>query len=196
MNDNSLTLYVGGEAKAVALGVGGRMFVFTPIQQNFLLNLQKLKNVTAAALSVDKDEEWGNKFLKSQKFRKYLSLKMKAFSDRNGLDVDWWYQFGKQVTDGYKEFYDAECPVCQFKFEMDTYEAESSRNDDMQIESECPACTFKPIKLELKKEEFKPTREQVEGWKEIGSRLLPKVERTHHTFENTEIIFQSEGEPA
>lgn len=196
MNDNSLTLYVGGEAKAVALGVGGKMFVFTPSQQNFLLNLQKLKNVTAAAISVGKDEEWGDKFLKSQKFRKYLTLKMKSFSERNGMDVDWWYGFGKRLTDGKEEFYEANCQACGFSYQMDLYEAESVRNDDMQMQTECPSCTNQNVRMELKEKEFRPTREQVEGWKEIGSRLLPKVERTHHTFENTEIIFQSEGETA
>lgn len=195
MNDaNALTLYVGGEAKAVALGVSGKLFVFTPIQQNFLINLQKLKNVTAASLSVNKDEEWGQKFLKSQKFRKYLSLKMKSFSDKNSLDVEWWYQFGKNLTEGTKEYYEASCPGCQFHFELNTYEVESQRNDEMQIEAECPACMMKPIKVELKKEDFKPTREQVEGWKELGNRLIPKIERVHHQFENVNIEFASEGD--
>jgi hypothetical protein len=195
MNDqNALTLYVGGEAKAVALGVSGKLFVFTPTQQNFLINLQKLKNVTAAALSVNKDEDWGDKFLKSQKFRKYLSLKMKSFSDKNSLDVEWWYQFGKNLTEGFKEFYQASCPGCKYEFEMNLYEAESQRNDDMQLEAECPACTYKPISLLLKQDAFTPSREQVEGWKELGNRLIPKIERVHHQFENVNIEFASETE--
>lgn len=177
------------------MGVGGRLFVFTPNQQQFLMNLQKMKNVMAASLAVGKDEEWGKKFLSSQKFRKYLSLKMKAFSDRNGLDVDWWYGFGKHLTDGYKEIYRVECVYCGFRGEMDEYEVEATRADDMKLEPLCPAC-FKTVEYKKEREAFAPTREQVEGWKEIGSRLLPKVERTHHTFENVDIVFQSEGESA
>lgn len=192
--DNSLALTIGGETKVVGLSVGGQLFVFTPNQQNFLLNLQKLKNVTAAALSVGKDEAWGIKFLASQKFRKYLSLKMKSFSDRNGLDVDWWYQFGRDLTQGYKEAYQLSCPGCKLETEMDIYEVESFRQDDMTLEIPCPACFFKPVSLLKKLEKFEPSREQVEGWKEIGSRLLPKVERVHHQFENVDIVFQNEGD--
>lgn len=190
--DNSLSLTIGGEVKAVGLAVSGKLFVFTPNQQNFLLNLQKMKNVTAAALSVGKTEEWGNAFLKSAKFRKYLSLKMKAFSDRNGLDVDWWYQFGKWLTDAYREFYAVSCPSCGFKYEMDEYEVETFRTDDMTLAIECAAC-FKPVVAEKCREAFKPTREQVEGWKEIGSRLIPKTERVQHSYENVDIIFENEG---
>lgn len=73
--ENSVSLTIGGEVKTVGLAVAGQLFVFTPGQMNFLLNLQKLKNVTAAALSVDKTEEWGQNFLRSQKFRKYIDRK-------------------------------------------------------------------------------------------------------------------------
>lgn len=193
-SDNSLALSIGGEVKVVGMAVGGKLFVFSPNQQQFLLALQKMKNVAAAGLSIGKDEEWGHKFLKSQKFRKYLSLKMKAFSDRNGLDVDWWYGFGKKLTDGFEEFYQAHCPGCLFDFEMDVYDAESQRTDEMEMRASCPACTFNPISLLPKQRVFVPTREQVEGWKEIGSRLLPKVERTHHTFENVDIVFEPQGD--
>lgn len=193
MNDNALSLIVGGEVKVVGLAVSGKLFVFSASQQQFLLNLQKMKNVTAAALSVDKDETWGQAFLSSRKFKKYLNLKMKAFSDKNGLDVEWWYQFGKQLTDGYREFYQISCQFCEHKSEMDTYEAETYRGDDMALIILCPAC-FKAVDHQYQKEEFKPSREQVEGWKTIGDRLVPKTERIHHSYEDTEILFQSEGD--
>lgn len=192
MDNNSLSLMVGGEVKAVGLAVGGKLFVFTPVQQQFLLNLQKMKNVTASALSVGKEEEWGQKFLKSVKFRKYLSLKMKSFSDRNSLDVEWWYAFGKKVADGYEDYYEAHCGACGFDFEMDLYEVESVRGDDMTIAAECPSCMAVQVTVTMKREEFKPTREQVEGWKELGQRLIPKIERVHHQFENVDIVFESE----
>ncbi len=191
MNDNALSLTVGGEVKVVGLAVSGQLFVFSPSQQNFMLNLQKLKNVTAAALSVGKDEAWGQAFLSSRKFKKYLNLKLKAFSDKNGLDVEWWYQFGKNLTDGYREFYKINCGYCEHKGEIDTYEAETFRNDDMSLTISCPAC-FKTVNHEYNKAEFKPSREQVEGWKTLGDRIIPKIERVSHAFENTEILFESE----
>lgn len=187
--DNSLALTIGGEIKVVAQAVGGKLFVFTPAQQQFLVTLQKLKNVTAAALSIGKTEEWGQSFLSSQKFRKYLNLKMKSFSDRNGMDVDWWYAFGKNLTDGFREFYSISCSYCQHVGEMDTYEAESFRTDDMKLDVQCPAC-YKPVDATLKSEPFRPSREQVEGWKTLGDRIIPKVERVHHQFESCDIIFE------
>lgn len=192
MPDNSLSLTIGGEVKVVGLSVGAKLFIFTPNQQQFLLNLQKMKNVTAAALSIDKDEAWGKQFLSSRKFRQYLSLKMKSFSDKNGLDVEWWYSFGKKLAEGYDEFYLVACGYCEYAGTMDLYEAETFRGDDMQLSVACPAC-FKPAQSELKREEFKPSREQVEGWKTLGERLVPKTERVQHLFEKSEFVFESEG---
>lgn len=193
MSENSLALTIGGEVKVVGMGVGGKLFVFSANQQSFLMNLQKLKSVHAAALAVGKDEIWGQKFLKSQKFRKYLNLKLQAFSDRNGLDVDWWYAFGKKLAEGVEEVYSAHCPGCELDWEMSAYEAESARTDDMELKAECPACMHSPVSLLKVSKTFSPTREQVEGWKELGSRLIPKVERVNHSFEKSEYIFESEG---
>lgn len=193
--DNSTALVIGGEVKTVGLAVAGKLFVFSPSQMSFLLALQKMKNVTAAALSVGKAEEWGNQFLKSQKFKKYISCKMEEFSVKNGLTVEWWYQFGKWAADGYREFYVATCSFCPYIGTMNTYEVETYRDDDMTVAVPCPAC-FKTVQCERRKEEFKPSREQVEAWKDLGARLIPKIERVHHQFENTEIIFSNnEGGP-
>ena len=191
--DNALALSVGGEVKAVGLSVGGKLFVFTPNQQQFLLNLQKLKNVTAAALSIGKEEAWGDAFLRSRKFQTYLSMRMKAFSDQNGMDVNWWYSFGKKLTDGYEEYFTVECAHCAYRGKMDLYEVESFRKDDMTLEVPCPGC-FHTLESELKHDVFKPSREQVEGWKAIGDRLLPKVERAVNTFENVDIVFSNKEE--
>lgn len=188
--ENSTALIIGGEVKTVGLAVAGKLFVFTPQQMQFLINLQKLKSVMAAALSVDKPEDWAQAFLKSGKFKKYISSKMEEFSVKNGLTVEWWYQFGKHVADGYKEQYAVQCSYCPYVGLMNTYEIESFRADDMALEVPCPAC-FKALETKLVREEFKPSREQIEAWKDLGARLIPKIERIHHAFENTEIVFES-----
>ena len=188
---NSVSLTVGGETKVVGLAVAGKLFVFNPSQMNFLLNLQKLKNVTAAALSVDKPEEWGTNFLKSRKFKDYISCKMQEFSVKNGLTIEWWYQFGKWSAEGYKDGYKIECPHCTYQGEMTSYEAETYRSDEMALTIPCPAC-FQETKHEYEREPFKPTREQVGAWVELGARLIPKIERVSHAFENVEIKFESE----
>lgn len=189
--ENSTALIIGGEVKTVGLAVAGQLFVFSPSQMQFLINLQKMKNVTAAALSISKDEEWGQGFLKSRKFRKYISCKMEEFSVKNGLTVEWWYQFGKWVADGFKEYYDIRCEYCEYVGKMNSYEVESFRGDDMALLVPCPAC-FKTVAYTHIIAPFTPSREQVEAWKGIGDRLIPKTERVHHTYENSEIIFESQ----
>jgi hypothetical protein len=189
---NSTSISIGNEIKIVGLSVSGKLFVFTPYQMQFLLNLQKLKNVHAAAISIQRDEEWAKKFLASRKFKDYLSCKMQEYSVKNGLTVEWWYQFGKCLTDGYKEIYEVHCLSCDFSGTMNTYEVETQRNDDMQLEVTCPSC-YKPMNTEYVKQPFNPTREQVEGWKDLGARLIPKVERVHHQFENVNISFENEA---
>jgi len=117
---------------------------------------------------------------------------MAEFSVKNGMTVEWWYQFGKWVTDGYRESYKISCGFCEYKGEMTTYEAETYRADDMALEIPCPAC-WKLAQHIYEREPFEPSREQVVAWQEMGSRLLPKVERVHHQFEKSEIIFESGG---
>jgi hypothetical protein len=189
--ENSTALIIGGEVKTVGLAVAGKLFVFTPNQMQFLINLQRMKEPTAAALSIGKDEEWGKKFLTSAKFKKYISCKMEEYSVKNGLTVEWWYQFGKWVTEGEKSWYDVECVYCKYLGTMNVYEVESYRADDMSLEVPCPSCC-KPVTLMYRAESFKPTREQVVAWQDLGARLIPKIERVHHQFENAEIIFESD----
>ena len=189
--ENSTSIVVGGEVKTVGIQACGKLFVFNPSQINFILNLQKLKNVHAASLSVGKDEEWAKKFLSSKKFKSFVTNKLQEFSVRSGLTVEWWHQFGKQIADGYKETYKITCDYCKYESEVPEYEIESQRTDDLEIDARCPACQ-NPAKAEKQREEFKPTREQVEAWKELGNRISPKIERVHHQFTSEEIIFESE----
>lgn len=193
MSESTNALTIGGEQYAVGLAAGGKLFVFTPSQHNFLLNLTNMKNVAASALSVGKDEEWGIKFLRSRKFVTYRNLRLQEISIRNGMTVDSWYLFAKWLMEGKKESWGAVCDVCQFKNEWDGYTVEEARKDDMTVLLECHGC-YKPLEPVKTEEPFKPSREQVEGWKEIGSRIIPKIERIHHQFSNEEIIFESSEE--
>jgi len=57
----------------------------------------------------------------------------------------------------------------------------------------CPVC-YAPANWVFHEVDFKPSREQVQGWVELGARLIPKIERVHHQFEKTEIVFESGGQ--
>lgn len=191
MSDNSLTLTIGGEEKAVALSVCGKLFVFSPLQNNFLLNLQKLKNLHAASLSVGKDEEWGKKFIKSRKFVEYINAKLKEYSVRCGLTAEYLVHWGKEAMEGKREWYEGECKTCEYKNTYNTYEYAQGQDDDLEARMECKRC-YAPTEVEYKEEPFKPTREQMEAYKELKATIIPKVERTHHTYENVQIQFESE----
>lgn len=190
--DNSTSLQIGGEELAIGFQVGDKMYAFTPRQTHFLLNLQKLKNVAAASLSVDKPEDWGQSFLKCAKFRRYVTAKLNQFSDKNSLTIDWWYQFGKWAAEGKKDFFQVTCDGCSYSDKMLPYEVATHRQDDMTLEIPCPRCT-KIMTAEEKSEAFTPSREQLVAWQDLGARLIPKIERVHHQFENSEIVFETEG---
>lgn len=194
MSDNSTALIIGGEVKTIGLAVAGKLFVFNPTQMNFLINLQKLKNVAASAISVSKTEDWAQTFLRSRKFREYIACKMQEFSVKSGLTVEWWYQFGKWSTDGYREFYRVVCGYCGFKAEMNAYEVEQYRSDEMGLDVPCLACFKKVESVELVRDIFKPNREQMVAWQAMGDRIIPKVERVSHSFTNDEIVFENSGE--
>jgi hypothetical protein len=185
----SVRVASGAEIPTV-LCANGKEFRFQPEQIHFIVAMQRLKNVYAASISVGREEGWGRKFLESRKFREYVANKIQEFSDKNSLNVEWWYQYGKRLSEGKRTFSIGRCG-CGFSSEFLSSEVELYRKDDMTLEFPCPVC-FKVMEVELRTEAFKPTREQVEGWKELGSRLIPKVERVHHQFEKVDIEFQSE----
>jgi hypothetical protein len=80
--------------------------------------------------------------------------------------------------------------LCKEKNLYKTTEIEMARNDDMAIHAMCKVC-LQPIDVEYKKEQFVPTREQVQFWQEIGNRVSPKIERVHHQFTSETFIFNS-----
>lgn len=193
MSDGFQALVVGSDVFYPSFLADGKPFHFKNIQNQFMLAHQKTKSVDMAAQMVGKDSDWAQRFLSSPKFKKFVYSKMAQFSAQNGITVEWWYQFGKHIADGHIEQYEYLCGFCQFKGEMNTYEAETYRDDDMILRASCSVC-FKPVTVERVLQDFKPSREQVEVWKEFGSRIIPKIERVHHEFEKSEIIFStSEG---
>jgi hypothetical protein len=175
-----------------ALFAGDKPFVFSPVQNSFLQSLQKLKNIHAAALNVGKDDAWAESFIRSKKFVTFRNQVLQATSLRNGVTLDWWYGFGRDVAQGYKKTFENDCKKCNQRSEWTEYELESLRDDDMQIKAMCPIC-FDPTDVKEIREKFEPTREQVVVWQEFGNRLIPKIERVHHQFEKSEIVFESEG---
>jgi hypothetical protein len=188
-SDATHALVIGTKVFVSALSADGKPFVFTRDQMEFFLALQKMKAVEPAAISIGKDTDWANRFLSSKKFKAFVSAKMQELSLKNGITLEWWYQFGKILSEGKRTYYGGHCDTCQKDVEFTEYEAEAFRSDDMVIEAKCTNCET-PLTIQKKTEAFKPTREQVEGWKELGSRIIPKVERVNHEFERTEIAFE------
>lgn len=195
MSDNSLSLMIGGEERAVALSVAGRLFVFTPRQNAFLIALQKMRNIGAAALAVSQNEAWANKFLHSRKFNEYVNSKLVEYSVKCGLTPEYLVNWGKEAMEGKKEWYEGVCPACEYPNRFNSYEYAEKQDDDLEAMLSCKRC-YSPMPAQRKEEPFKPTREQMEAYKELKATIIPKVERTHHTFENTQIVFESQGDNA
>lgn len=191
-SDATTAIVVGSQVFVSALSADGKPFVFTRDQMEFFLALKKLKAVQPAALSVGKDEAWANKFLASRKFKSFIAAKMQELQIKSGITVEWWYQFGKHLATGYRDFYVGTCGKCLKVQEYSTYEIEAARDDDMEIHATCPDC-LEPVQVSRHSEAFRATREMVEGWKELGSRLIPKIERVQHEYDKTEISFETES---
>lgn len=187
---NSTALVIGDQVFFQALFADARPFVFTKAQMEFLFSLQETKSIETACAVVNKSPEWAKLFLSSRKFRTFRNAKLQEASVKNGITIEWWYQFGKEISQGYVECYSGECSMCHEKPIFTVYEAESFRQDDMSIKAQCPVC-FIAIAIELKHEDFTPTREQVVAWQELGARLVPKIERVQHEFAKENFVFES-----
>jgi len=177
----------------IGLAVAGKLFVFSPVQMQFLLALQKMKNVHAAAMSVSKDEEWGKTFLHSRKFNDYLTSKLEEYSVKAGLTPEYLIRWGKDAMEGFREWYEGLCG-CGYANRFNSYEYAERQDDDLASALTCRRC-FAPLAVTHVREPFKPSREQMEAYKELKSAVIPKIERVHHTFSNEEIVFESEERP-
>lgn len=175
--------------------VRGKTFVFTPRQEAFLLELQKLKSVHAAALNVGWSEDHAEKFLNSAKFSKFRNLKLEEAKVKAGINTEMLFQYAQWNLEGKKTWWDVECKKCSYKDEWVEYQVESFRNDDLTLTPICPTC-FEVVVLEKKESSFSMNREQMDMWKEIASRFIPKIERIHHEFSKEEIVFETEGKPS
>lgn len=187
---HSNAMVLGDRVFFQALFAGGKPYVFTRDQMEFLWALQQMKSLAAASIAVGKDEAWAEKFLQSRKFRQFRNAKILEVSIKNGLTIEWWYEFGKHVTEGEKIQWSGFCPACKENYEFNVYEIEEARKDDLCLDLKCPVC-FTPIHADREVVKIKPSREQIEAWKEIGSRILAKIERVHHTYSDEQIVFEN-----
>lgn len=188
------SIVLGNKIFPGSVVVRGRTFVFTPRQEAFLLELQKLKNVHAAALNVGWTEDLALKFLDSRKFVVFRNLKLEEAKVKSSMTVDMLMLYAQWNLAGKKEWWDAECAACGTTDEWTDYQVESFRQDDMTLLPTCPTC-FKSVILMRREVPFTMNREQMDHWKELAARLYPKVERVHHDFSKEEMVFETEGKP-
>lgn len=198
----ALLALAAGDSRAIRIGndvlyppvmVGGKAFQFDAWQNGFLFALQRDKgDIEKACVFVGKPIEWAQKFMSTRKFREFRTAKMQAMSVRAGNILDWWWEMGLAGAKGFVEWYEGFCDLCREDNRFTTVEIESFRQDDMSIKASCKVC-MQPVQIEHKKEEFKPTREQVQFWSELGNRVSPKIERVQHEFSSENFSFESEA---
>lgn len=92
---------------------------------------------------------------------------------------------------GFREEYRGECKLCNEDNHFTVVEAEAFRQDDMSFRAICKVC-LQPLAITYQREEFKPSREQVQFWSELGARWVPKIERVSHEFSTETFQFQTE----
>lgn len=204
-----LLALAAGDSRAIRIGdtvlyppimVGGRAFQFDAWQNGFLFALQKFNgDIQKASEFVGRDVAWGERFISTRKFREFRNAKIQAMSIKAGDVVDWWWEMGLSGAKGMIEWYEGSCDLCHEDNRFTTVEAEGFRKDDMSLAAVCKIC-LQPITIQFKQEAFRPSREQVQFWSEIGARVSPKIERIHHEFSKENFVFQTEeageaGEP-
>lgn len=198
-DEKSLLELAAGDTRAIRIGdqiiyppvmVGGKAFQFDPWQNGFLFALAKFQgDMNAACRFINKPIEWAQKFITTRKFREFRNAKLQAMSVRAGNVLDWWWEMGLAGAKGYTEWYEATCAICHEENKFTMTEAETARQDDMSFKAVCKVC-LQPVALEHKKEAFKPTREQVQFWAELGNRVSPKIERVQHEFSSETFTFE------
>lgn len=200
MDDDKKALLnlAAGDSRAIRIGdsvlyppmmVGAKAFQFDPWQNGFLYWLQELKgDMELACRKVGKSLEWGQRFISTRKFREFRNSKITNLAVNNGALLEEWREIGISGMRGYRDWYEGKCDLCHEDNQFSTTDIEVFRNDDMALLVSCKVC-FQPITTEYKKEEFHPTREQVQFWSEIGNRVSPKIERVQHEFSNENFVF-------
>lgn len=201
-DEKALLALAAGDQRAIRIGdqvlyppvmVGGKAFQFDPWQNGFLFALAKNQgDMVAACRFINKPLEWAQKFISTRKFREFRNAKLQAMSVRAGNILDWWWEMGLAGAKGYVEWYVGSCVLCHEENKFSMTEAESFRQDDMSLKANCKVC-LQPIVIEHKQEDFKPSREQVQFWSELGNRVSPKIERVQHEFSSETFQFEADG---
>jgi hypothetical protein len=175
--------------------IGEKTFYFSLQPRTFIVALQTYGgDIDKACRAAGTTLEWAKKFFSTRKFREFRNAKLRALAQRSGNLVEWWWEMGLSGARGYIEWYEGSCEICHEVNKFTTTEADSFKDDNMQIKATCKVC-LQPIQaVEHKKEEFKPSREQVQFWSEIGNRVSPKIERISHEFSSENFVFQTEDQ--
>lgn len=200
-DQKELLKLAAGDSRAIRIGdsvlyppvmVSGKAFQFDPWQNGFLYHLQASQgDMELACRKINKSIEWAQKFVSTRKFREFRNAKLQTLAIRAGDVVDWWWEMGLAGAKGFVEWWEGTCELCHEPNKFSTIEAESFRNEDMVLKAACKVC-FQPLSLEYRKEEFKPSREQVQFWSELGNRVSPKIERVSHEFSSENFVFRTE----
>lgn len=184
------TLVLGTKVFVGSVLARNKPFVFSQDQAAFLISLHQLKNISAAAIAIGKDDEWAKKFFQSKKFVTFRNLKLDEAKVKAGITTEYLMLLAKWNLEGKKVWWDAECTACHYKDEWMEHQVEMCRNDDMVLEPTCAYC-YEKVELTPREQPFTMNREQMDHWKEIASRLWPKVDRVQHQFASEEIEFET-----
>lgn len=200
-DQKQLLALAAGDARAIRIGdtvlyapvmVGGKAFQFDPWQNGFLYHLQASHgDLEVACRAIGKSLDWAQKFMTTRKFREFRSAKLANAAVSNGALFEEWRETGIAGMRGYRQWWTGACALCHEENVYNEVELESFRQDDMTLHATCKVC-FQPVLSEYHKEEFKPSREQVQFWSELGARVSPKIERISHEFSSETFQFQTE----
>lgn len=174
--------------------VGDKLFLFDLSQRTFIAALQKHEgDVERACVAAGKPIEWAQKFFSTRKFREFRNARLRAMAQRAGGLVDWWWEMGLAGARGFVEWWEGKCELCHEENKFTTTEIELFRQDDMSVKATCKCC-MQPLVVEIHREAYKPSREQVQCWSEIGNRVSPKIERIQHEFSDEQFVFKTDDD--
>lgn len=167
--------------EVIAAGEDGKLFCFTPREDKFLVALSESHDIAQASDKVGKDVAWARRFFAKPKTREWISLKSVQHAAKSGTTQEWWYWWGRSALSKRWLWWEGECASCHFQ--VKTY-LEPVNEKTMG----CYLCSS-AVLMTRKETVIKPTREDIEIWKEFGGRAVPKIERIQHEFNDTTFQF-------
>lgn len=148
----------------------------------------KLNDCAAACDAVGWTADQADKFFRCRKWLEYRELlRVRDFIDKGQIKTEWW-EFIVDGMRGFKERWVGKCALCHEEYILPPSVAEQYRDDQMKMDFGCRLCKG-PVHLEYLKEDFHPSREQVQCAAEAGARVEPKVERKINEFSMDTIAF-------